>query len=343
MTMKKLYSILVLLLLTIGAVQGQDVHFSQFYETSILRNPALTGIFTGDYKVGAIYRNQWSSISKPFQTALVSGEVKIPVNEVGDFVSIGILAFYDKAGSIELKTLGAYPAVNYNKSLEDGHNSFLSVGFTGGYMQRTYDPTKMTFNNQYQNNTYNAANPSGERLSDPKINNWDLGAGISFSSTAGADDQLNYFVGIAGYHFTNPNQSFENNNTINLDMRWVGSAGLSTQLSDIYGLHMYANYTRQGSYQEIIAGGLISWNKMETRSEILFALYGGVFYRYADALVPTVKLKYKDYAIGVSYDLNVSKLKAATNLQGGLEISVFKTGFFRADDRGRTLCPMFWN
>ena len=26
---------------------AQDIHFSQFYENAILRNPALTGIFSG--------------------------------------------------------------------------------------------------------------------------------------------------------------------------------------------------------------------------------------------------------------------------------------------------------
>src|SRR3569832_1694038 len=104
-------------------VAAQDIHFSQFYESAILRNPALTGIFTGEYKVTAIYRSQWSSVSKPFQTALISGETRIPVSEdIHDFVSIGLVAYYDKAGSIDLKTMAVYPAVNYNKSLEDDHN-----------------------------------------------------------------------------------------------------------------------------------------------------------------------------------------------------------------------------
>jgi hypothetical protein len=35
-----------------------DIHFSQFYETSILRNPALTGVFPEDYRVGAYERSE---------------------------------------------------------------------------------------------------------------------------------------------------------------------------------------------------------------------------------------------------------------------------------------------
>src|ERR1700744_4318828 len=113
-----------------------DVHFSQFYETSILRNPALTGVFADDYKFGAYYRNQWSSISNPFQTALISAESRVSVSRMNDdFFSFGLLAYADEAGSIDQKITAVYPAINYNKSINPDHNTYLSVGFTGGYLQ----------------------------------------------------------------------------------------------------------------------------------------------------------------------------------------------------------------
>ena len=106
----------LLMILSAQYAQGQDIHFSQFYETSILRNPALTGIFTGDYKVGVVYRNQWSSISKPFQTAVVNAETRIPVRgEANDFVSVGLLAYYDKAGSVSLQTTSLIPPLHNSR------------------------------------------------------------------------------------------------------------------------------------------------------------------------------------------------------------------------------------
>src|ERR1017187_6841431 len=69
-----------------------DIHFSQFYETSILRNPALTGVFEDDYKFGVYYRNQWSSITNPYNTTLFSAETHFAVSERSDdFVSFGLL------------------------------------------------------------------------------------------------------------------------------------------------------------------------------------------------------------------------------------------------------------
>src|SRR6202012_1123067 len=109
---------------------AQDIHFSQFYENAILQNPALTGIFSGDYKVGVDCRTQWTDLSVPFETAVVSAETRVLVNrELADYVSFGVVATYDKAGIIDFTSIQVYPAINYNKALEDKHNSYLSVGF----------------------------------------------------------------------------------------------------------------------------------------------------------------------------------------------------------------------
>lgn len=347
--MKKLFlNGLGALMLSAGVYSNclaQDIHFSQFYETSILRNPSLTGIFTGDYKVGAVYRNQWSSISKPYQTALVTVETKFGIGrEARDFLSVGVLAYYDKAGSINMQTMTVYPAVNYNKLLNDEKNTFLSVGFTGGYAQRSFDPSKATFDNQYQNSAYSASNASNEQFPNVKLSYWDLGTGITYSSSGGQNHDINYFVGVAGYHLTTPKNSFYNKN-INLDMKWNVNAGLSSPLSDRYSMQLHANYFRQGTYNEIIAGGLLGWNKKdESNGTLMFALFAGVFYRVNDALIPTLKLRYKDYSFAFNYDANVSSLKAGTNLRGGYELTVFKTGFINNPEgnKSRTICPEFY-
>lgn len=343
MKRKNIYQILLgCSLLAPSYLHAQDVHFSQFYETSILRNPALTGVFSDNYKAGVLYRNQWSSISNPYQTGLVSFEAHKNINDrSNDFVSFGLLGYYDKAGSIDMQTTAVYPALSYNKSLGDKNNSFLSVGFTGGYVQSSFDPTKATFNNQYVNNKFNPSNPSGETFPNTSIHNWDVGAGINFNSSSG--DKLTYVLGVSGYHFSQPNSSYFKNSAIREQMRWNVNGGLNYLISDVYSFQAQANYAQQGSYTEIIFGAMLGWNKQAEASDMAspFGLYGGLFYRYQDAIIPMLKLKYQSYFFGVSYDINVSTLKAASDLRGGVELSVFKTGMFKDanGDRGKTLCP----
>lgn len=339
--------VVLIICMCAGSVQAQDIHFSQFYETSVLRNPSLVGIFTGDYKVGVTYREQWSSVSKPYQTGMISAETRIPVGgEVNDYLSFGLLSYYDKAGSISLQTLTVYPAVNYNKSLTDGdHPTFLSVGFTGGIIQRSFDPTKATFDEQYQNNRFDPANPTGEVLNDPSFTQWDMGAGASFNGVTGQNNNINYIFGLAGYHFSQPKYSFYSERSINIGVRWNVNAGLSVKVNETFSYQLHANYMKQSSYNEFIAGGLIAWNKPDPSAETpQFSLMGGAFYRFGDAIIPTVKIRYMDYSFGISYDVTASKLTQAANLRGGLELTVFKTGLFRDPkfQKSRTLCPHFY-
>jgi type IX secretion system PorP/SprF family membrane protein len=126
--------------------KAQDIHFSQFYENEIFHNPGLTGVFSGEYKYGVDYRTQWGSVATPFSTTMVAGETRVLVNrENGDYLSFGLAMTYDKAGTINFTSMQLYPAIAFNKSLEDVHNTYLSVGFTGGLITRNVDMNLMTF------------------------------------------------------------------------------------------------------------------------------------------------------------------------------------------------------
>src|SRR5688500_3165931 len=74
---------------------SQDIHFSQFFEAPLLRNPSLAGIFGVDFRVQRVYRNQWNSVTVPYQTASLNAEYKLPVGKGDDFLSVGGEILYD--------------------------------------------------------------------------------------------------------------------------------------------------------------------------------------------------------------------------------------------------------
>ena len=98
---------------------SQDIHFSQFFETPLLRNPALAGIFSGDLRVQGVYRTQWGSVTVPYQTGSVNAEYKLPIGSTNDFLSVGGEVLYDKAGTVALTATHVLPVVNYHKSLSE--------------------------------------------------------------------------------------------------------------------------------------------------------------------------------------------------------------------------------
>jgi Type IX secretion system membrane protein PorP/SprF len=115
----KSYRIFIALLLMVyhTSISAQDLHFSQFFEAPLLRNPSLAGLFAGDIRVQAVYRNQWSSISFPYQTGSLNMEYKFPVGKGDDFFTAGMQFLFDKAGSVALTSTQLLPALAFHKSM----------------------------------------------------------------------------------------------------------------------------------------------------------------------------------------------------------------------------------
>ena len=111
------------------SVSAQDIHFSQFFEAPLLRNPSLAGIFTGDVRVQAVYRDQWNSVTTAYKTASLNGEYKLPVGKSDDFLTVGLQMLYDRAGTVSWVSAHLLPALNYHKSLGTEKNRYLSLGF----------------------------------------------------------------------------------------------------------------------------------------------------------------------------------------------------------------------
>src|SRR6187549_1918608 len=89
--------------------QGQDPHFSQFFEAPLLRNPSLAGLFAGDIRLQTVYRNQWQSVTTPYQTSSVNFEYKQPIGKGNDFITTGLQILFDKAGITNFTTTNIYP------------------------------------------------------------------------------------------------------------------------------------------------------------------------------------------------------------------------------------------
>ena len=84
-------------------------------------------------------------------------------------------------------------------------------------------------------------------------------------------------------------------------------------------------FLNQGPLKEINAGALIRYAIRRESKYTGFlkavSIYGGIYYRTGDAIIPTFLFEVANYALGLSYDMNVSPLTEASNGKGALEIS----------------------
>jgi type IX secretion system PorP/SprF family membrane protein len=333
---------LALLFATI-TVQSQDIHFSQFFEAPLLRNPALAGLFTGDLRIQAVYRTQWQSVTVPYQTTSLNAEYKLPIGKSEDFLTIGGQVLYDKAGTVAMTSTHVLPAVNYHKSLSGDRNMYLSLGFMGGMVQRRLDRSKVTTNSQFDGSGYNGTLADGETFTNPSYSYFDGTAGMSFNTQIGENQDDNVFVGVAYHHFNKPsNISFYGDAKLVMAPKWVYSAGARMSATENSYVTFHADYIKQGPNTQVI-GGMMYTYKLDDSFDPKYLIHAGGFIRWKDAFIPMAKLEMRPLAISVSYDANISQLTTATGGRGGFEMAISYQKYINRDNSSKEAvrCPRF--
>ncbi len=324
---------LTILFLSIQSMlQAQDIHFSQFFETPLLRNPALAGIFTGDLRLQMVYRDQWGSVTDGYRTGSLNGEYKLPIGKADDFLTLGGQVLFDRAGTAALTQVSVLPVINYHKSLSNEHNRYLSLGFMGGVVNRSFDRSKMTTDD-----------PNGEPTAIPNYTYMDGSVGLSYNSNLTSNPEDNYYLGIAYHHFTKPQNSFFRKPSIKLNPKWTGSAGFRFGVAEYAYVSIMADYSVQEKYQETVVGAMYGLKIGPDPDKPAYTLHGGLFIRWSDALIPVVKLDYSPFSFALSYDANISKLKPYSYGRGGFELSVSYIKFLDRNNSSinAVKCPRF--
>lgn len=341
--MKKLRRYSLKIFLLFGSLQlaafsfSQDIHFSQFFEAPLWRNPSLAGIFSGDIRVQAVYRNQWNSVTNAYQTGSLNAEYKMPIGKANDFITVGLEALYDRAGTVSWVSTHILPALNYHKSLSVDRNSYLSLGFMGGIVSRQFDRSRMTTNSMYD------GLGDGETFVQSNYTYLDDAVGMSYNTQLNENIDNNIYIGLAYHHFTRPKNSFYRNGTGIVEPKWVASAGVKFSVTDNSYITFQADESIQGRFSETVAGALYGIKLDENLSRPLYTVHGGAFVRWNDAIIPVIKMDYSPFSVALSYDVNISKLKTSSYGRGGFEMSVTYIGFLDRNNStvNAVLCPRF--
>lgn len=337
------YSFAAALFLQLVSLRAQDMHFSQFNETPALVNPALTG--SGDLRASLNYRKQWKKVTTPFNTFGVSFETRTHTkkkkSEAGDFGSrandkpksflgAGLSVFRDNAGDGKL----SLTQINFSGAafVPTGEKSYFSIGLQSGYGRRRVNGADFIFPNQYAEGGYDPGIESGEGFAGTRFGYLDLGAGAQWmynNKDRGLSDRSEFkmHVGAAVYHLNSPRQKFINEGVESLPARLVVHADVlfsvpKTRLVAVPSLL----FQRQGSNMEVVAGSLVKYKLNDNSTKYTnYAkqtnLCAGIYYRTFDAVILQGLLEWQEqFAIGLSYDLNVSGLRPASRMRGATEI-----------------------
>ncbi|GAB4092705.1 PorP/SprF family type IX secretion system membrane protein [Flaviaesturariibacter terrae] len=336
--MNRLY-VTLLLCLGFGAAQAQDPNFSQFFVSPLTLNPALTGKFDGTVRVAGNYRNQWPTINNAFTTYTASVDMgilkgRIPENDVFGF---GVMMFSDKSGNGVLQNNVVSFSTSYHKALDEEGANQIGLGFQGSYVNKRLNAVGLNFEDMLRSDGFTGV--TSEDFSDKgklSVSYLDVNAGALYSGTTNGDN--NIYLGVSMYHLNRHKETF-NKGDYYLQPRVTIHGGARLPIGEFNAFHFSANYSRQANANNTMVGGAYEWN-LNQESDVPTSLYIGSWYRFKDAIIPYVGFEFGSFRAGMSYDINTSSLKAASNMRGGAEISLIYI-MKPADHLPKLNCPKF--
>lgn len=318
--------LLIALFLLFGNLTAQDIHLLQYNSSPQNLNPAQAGLFDGDWRFVGNYRTQWSAIPVPYKTYSISTDTKFntlppklsKLSLIGT-PAAGLLINTDKAGDSKLKTTQVYLSLGFIKKLNKDSTHFISIGVQPGFTTKSFNTADLSFDEQYRNNNYDPSLSSGESFPSTSFTYFDIGGGLVYYWERSARKKLN--IGVSSFHLTKPKQSFFGVEDIKLDIKTVVSGIAEFPVASKIGVLPSFLYQRQGKFQETLLG---VFGKYYLRSidGMTTAVSLGAFLRTKDAFVLVANMDYRNFNVGMSYDINSSKLKEATNKRGAFELSI---------------------
>jgi type IX secretion system PorP/SprF family membrane protein len=335
--MRKIY-ITIILILILKSVNGQDLHFSQFFNTPLNINPGLTGVYNEDMRFGANLRSQWFSVPVPYTTFSMAYDQKI-LNDGrlgNNILAAGIIMNYDQAGDANMQNIQLGGSVAYTRQLSKMH--FLSGGFRLLVAQRRFDVAKLTFDNQFIDGTFIPTANTGEDFDNFNYTFVDIGTGINWLFQI--SKRMNFNLGIAGMHLNQPRATFFDNDEMRQAVRWNLQLSGIIQLAQKIDLMPSAIFSMQGTQQERIFGSAIQYHLNQKFAQEK-SIRIGTWYRMNDAIITGFGLTYPTWMAMVSYDFNTSEFSNATNGIGSVEFSFqYKIQTVKRM-KDRKVCPIF--
>jgi type IX secretion system PorP/SprF family membrane protein len=332
----------------ITEVKAQDPHFSQFNAAPLQLNPAMAGVYEGQFRVGINYRDQWGSVlgPVPFQTSAVSFDFRIHAFK-DDYFAIGLSFLNDQAGEARYSMTQGNFALSYMKKIFGGRGSrydqYLIAAGQYGFGQQGINWNTLQFSRQFDGQDFNPSLPTGELTTDQTSMYGDLNAGVMWYGLFGK--QRSAYAGIAFHHLNAPNISFNGIEQDPLYRRYTFHGGGEYPINRGLTILPSANLQSQGPSFQTVAGAALRFSTRE-RDEfaIRFGGYGRIAGRFdggvlTDAAIIYTALEWHDWILGLNFDTNVSSLSAISGGRGAFELSLTYTS--PPARRQGMFCPVF--
>jgi len=317
-TMKFLLGIFLALMIGVGGLRAQDIHYTQYELSPMTLNPALTGAYEGTFRLGGIYRDQWSSVlNNQYVTYSLYGDLPV-IRGFGknDWFGAGILLTNDRAGSAALNHTGGSLALSYHLGLGKKSNTVFSLGAQGGFAQKRIDMDELLFEDAIESGMTSVE--FGLEGFDPSISYTDFNVGGLVNSYL--TSKFNFYVGAAAFHLTNPDDGFITEQK--LRTRITAHGGFNYDIGNRLMITPSFLFQTQAKARELVTQARLGYHINPERN---VTLYGGLGYRYSGAGMAMIGMDYRGAKLGIAYDIDFSPLNPASRGRGAYELALSYT------------------
>ena len=305
--MKNIFTYLLLITCCITGLKAsaQDPHYTQAHRIPSWYNPAAAGHGVEHIRLTMLYRNQWSSVMSPFKTQGLFFDKQ--VSKVG----LGANLVNNSSGDAGIRQLFLNGQISYRFVF--GKN-IIASGLQVGLIQKSFDPSKMTFDDQYTpDQGANPTNPTSETFSYTKLTRPDFGGGLLWTYGHPGKEKFYPYAGISMQHINQPKESFiEENNFI--PRKLTANAGVGIVLSEAITITPMLLFAQQQFSKELIGGVLVKL-PLDGRDNV----EGGLLFRNKDAAALYAGYQWNNFMLGMSYDVNLS---GVTGGPGAFELTL---------------------
>ena len=327
---------ILLLTIPIGYGYAQDLHFSQYFNSPLLVNPANTGFNPDyDYRLGVNYRTESTNVGNPYKTMSVWGDTKLFANRFENgWIGVGAALFRDQAGGGSLTNTSGFASVAYHQLL--GYNSLLSGGFGLSFSSKRIDISKLSFDNQWNGKFFDASIPSNEPFAYSQTSYFDLQMGLNYAYFA--SENLYFNAGVSVMHINMPRESFFDPTVSDsrIQRRYTAFINSNIKVQNLWIVNPNLYVSKMGNAWETVIG--FNANR-DLSGDGLQQLIVGLYYRNKDAVIPMIGYQVNDMRITVNYDATVSSLGSMNGTRGAYELSIVKSGVFPSSAGRGVKCP----
>ena len=299
-----------------------QIYFSQFYSSPLSVNPANTGLFEGDYRVGGVYRNESAQLAPNskasfFLDTRILGSV-LPEN---DKLAIGVAAIGEKNPYFGLTNTFLLGSLAYHKSLNADGTQQLGFGFQADLSHQHLQTHNLVFENDLRNSGFADILPGQNNLN---FSYADISVGVNYQGLLTEEDKVT--IGLSVYHANHP-YKLVNNNVFSLAPQACMQGGWQHKIDDRrllqYDLLISAS-TDTHTINDLF--GSVLYQTKINESEYRMGA-GAAFrrnYLSGTTLSPCISLLYDSFSLNLLYSIPVSG--KTTDLRSAVEVGLVYTG-----------------